>query len=128
MMLGSFQTFFFMKDLGWQSILTVWIHGTLEISAVIIAGGAGLILGNSILFPKTYSRIESLKRGARDGMKLMIGLVPVFIAAAFLEGFITRYSSMPAYLSISILVLSLAFIIWYFVIYPIRVEKQYSVK
>ena len=28
-------------------------------------------------------------------MKLMIGLVPVFIAAAFLEGFITRYSTMP---------------------------------
>lgn len=128
MMLGSFQTFFFMKDLGWQSILTVWIHGTLEISAIIIAGGAGLILGNSILFPKTYSRIESLKRGARDGMKLMIGLIPVFIAAAFLEGFITRYSSMPVYLSISILVLSLAFIIWYFVIYPVRVAKRHSIK
>lgn len=128
MMLGSFQTFFFMKDLGWQSILTVWIHGTLEISAIIIAGGAGFILGNSILFPKTYKRIDSAKRGARDGMKLMIGLVPVFIAAAFLEGFITRYSSMPAFLSISILVLSLAFIIWYFVIYPVRVAKKHAVK
>lgn len=128
MVLGSFQTFFFMKGLGWESILTVWIHGTLEISAVIIAGGAGFILGNSILFPKTYSRLESVKRGARDGMKLMIGLIPVFIAAAFLEGFITRYSSMPEYLSISILALSLAFIIWYFVIYPVRVAKRQAVK
>lgn len=123
-MLGAFQTFFFLKDLGWNSILVIWIHGTLEISAIIISGGAGFILGNSILFPKTYKRLESLKRGAKDGMKLMIGLVPVFIAAAFLEGFITRYSTMPKYFSISILVLSFAFIVWYFVVYPIKVAKR----
>lgn len=125
MMLGSFQTFFFMKNLGWQSVLVVWIHGTLEISAIIIAGAAGLILGNSLLFPKTFKRIDSLKTGARDGMKLMIGLVPVFIAAAFLEGFITRYSTMPKPVSITILILSLAFISWYFIVLPIRVHKKY---
>lgn len=124
MMLGAFQTFFFMKNLGWQSVLVVWIHGTLEISAIIIAGGAGFILGNSILFPKTYKRLESLKRGARDGMKLMIGLIPVFVAAAFLEGFITRYSTMPKPLSISILVLSLLFITWYFIAWPIILQKR----
>ena len=124
MMLGAFQTFFFMKNLGWQSVLVVWIHGTLEISAIIIAGGAGFILGNSILFPKTYRRIDSVKRGARDGMKLMIGLVPVFIAAAFLEGFITRYATMPKPLSISILALSFSFITWYFVAWPIILQKR----
>lgn len=125
-MLGAFQSFFFLRDLGWDSILVVWIHGTLEISAIIIAGGAGFILGSSILFPKTYSRLESVKRGAKDGMKLMIGLIPVFIAAAFLEGFITRYSTMPKPISISILILSAAFIIWYFVIYPVKVQKRFS--
>jgi uncharacterized membrane protein SpoIIM required for sporulation len=124
MMLGAFQTFFFMKGLGWQSVLVVWIHGTLEISAIIIAGGAGFVLGNSILFPKTYRRLDSLKRGARDGMKLMIGLVPVFIAAAFLEGFITRFSTMPKPLSISILAFSLLFITWYFIVWPITLQKK----
>lgn len=126
MMLGSFQTFFFTKGLGWDSILVVWIHGTLEISAIIIAGGAGMVVGNSILFPKTFSRLDSLKRGTRDGLKLMIGLIPVFIAAAFLEGFITRYSTMPKALSISILVSSLFFMVWYFIIYPIRVERKFK--
>jgi uncharacterized membrane protein SpoIIM required for sporulation len=123
MMLGSFQTFFFTKGMGWNSILVVWIHGTLEISAIIIAGGAGMIIGNSILFPKTFSRLDSLKRGTRDGLKLMIGLVPIFIAAAFLEGFITRYSSMPKAISILILSSSLLFMTWYFIFYPIKVEK-----
>lgn len=124
MMLGSFQAFFFLKDMGWQSVLVVWVHGTLEISAIIIAGGAGLIIGNSILFPGTHKRLQSLKQGAKDGLKLMIGLVPVFIVAAFLEGFITRYSTMPKGISISILVSSFSFIVWYFIIYPVKVSRR----
>ena len=127
-MLGSFQTFFFLKDLGWQSILVVWIHGTLEISAIIISGGAGLIIGNSILFPGTNTRLASLRRGAKDGLKLMIGLIPVFIAAAFLEGYITRFSTMPKAVSIFILAASLFFICWYFIWYPIRVERKMKLR
>jgi len=123
-MLGAFQYMFFAKGLGWPSVLVIWIHGTLEISAIIIAGGAGFILGNSILFPGTRKRIDSLKSGAKDGLKLMIGLVPVFIVAAFLEGYVTRYSSMPQWLSIAILAISFNFILWYFVLYPIRLEKK----
>lgn len=123
-MVGAFQYYFFARGLGWNSILVIWIHGTLEISSVIIAGAAGLVLGNSILFPGTHKRLYSLKRGAKDGLKMMIGLVPVFVAAAFLEGFVTRYSTMPVWLSLSILSGSLFFIIWYFVVYPIRLEKK----
>jgi uncharacterized membrane protein SpoIIM required for sporulation len=123
-MVGAFQYYFFTKGLGLKSILVIWVHGTLEISSIIIAGAAGMVLGNSILFPGTYKRLYSLKRGAKDGMKLMIGLVPVFTAAAFLEGFVTRYSTMPVWLSLSILSGSLLFIIWYFVVYPIRLEKK----
>ncbi|HVS96069.1 MAG TPA: stage II sporulation protein M, partial [Puia sp.] len=94
------------------------------ISAIIIAGASGLVLGNSILFPGTHKRLHSLKRGGKDGVKLMIGLVPIFIVAAFLEGFVTRYSTMPIWLSISILLLSLCFVVWYFIVYPIRLEKK----
>lgn len=125
-MVGAFQYYFFAKGLGWQSVLVIWIHGTLEISAIIISGAAGIVLGNSILFPGTHRRIDSLKRGGKDGLKMMIGLVPIFIAAAFLEGFVTRYSKMPVWLSGCILLASLSFVIWYFVVYPIRVGKKMS--
>lgn len=123
-MLGSFEYFFFSKNLGWQSVLVIWIHGTLEISCIIISGAAGLILGNSLLFPKTYKRLASLKRGARDGMKVAIGIVPIIITAAFFEGFVTRHTEMPVWLSITILGTSLAFIIWYVIIYPNRLYKN----
>lgn len=123
-MLGSFQYYFFSKGLGWDSVLVIWIHGTLEISAIVIAGAAGLTLGNSFLFPKTYSRIVSFKQGAKDGLKLIIGLIPIFVAAAFLEGFVTRHTGMPVWLSCSILAASVVFMSWYVIIYPNRLNRS----
>jgi len=106
------------------SFLAIWTHGTLEISAIIIAGAAGLVLGNSFLFPGTHTRIHSLVRGARRALKICVGLVPVFIVAAFLEGFVTRHTEMPLVLNIFILVASLVFVIGYFVVYPIVLEVR----
>jgi uncharacterized membrane protein SpoIIM required for sporulation len=123
-MLGSFEYYFFSKGRGVQSVLVIWIHGTIEISSIIIAGAAGLVLGNSLLFPKTYTRMASLKRGAKDGTKMAIGLVPLFIIAAFFEGFVTRHTEMPAWLSMTILASSLTFIIWYVFIYPNKLYKN----
>lgn len=124
LMLGVFEYMFFKHDLGVQSILVVFIHGTLEISAIVIAGCAGMIIGNSILFPKTYTRIQSLVKAAKDGVKIVIGLIPIFITAAFFEGYVTRHTGMPLWMSLSILSGSLIFILWYFVFYPIRVSKK----
>lgn len=123
-MLGSFQYYFFAKGLGWSSVLVIWIHGTLEISSIILAGAAGLIIGNSIIFRGTHKWLYSLRQGAKDGLKIMVGIVPILLIAAFLESFITRYSTMPKYASISILIGSLSFIIWYFVIYPRKLQKK----
>jgi uncharacterized membrane protein SpoIIM required for sporulation len=126
-MLGAFQYFFYSKGLLLTSFLTIWIHGTLEISAIIIAGAAGLIMGNSFLFPGTYSRMDSFKRGAKDGLKITIGLVPIFMMAGFLESFITRHTEMPVILKIFIIGSSASFIIFYFVIYPFTLTKTQHV-
>lgn len=117
-MLGSFQYFFYEKGVLLTSVLAIWIHGTLEISAIVIAGGAGLVMGNSILFPKTYTRSESFMRGAKQGLKMVIGLVPIFITAGFLESFVTRHSSVSPVMSGGIIICSLGFVLWYFVLYP----------
>jgi uncharacterized membrane protein SpoIIM required for sporulation len=124
LMLGVFEHLFFKHGLGLQSILVVFIHGTLEISAIVIAGAAGMIIGNAILFPKTYTRLQSVTMAAKDAVKIIAGLVPIFIIAAFFEGFITRHTNIPAWLSISILALSLLFILWYFVFYPKMLSRK----
>lgn len=117
-MLGAFEYLFIGQGLGLQSTLVIWIHGTIEISCIVIAGAAGLILGNSILFPGTYSRMTSMKKGAMDGMKIMIGISPLVVIAAILESYITRHTQMPLWLSVSILACSAAFMIWYVCLYP----------
>jgi len=124
-MLGTFQ--WFLADQGFlvDSIATIWVHGTFEIFAIIVAGGAGIIIGNSIVFPKSYSRIESFRRGAMRGSKLVLGLVPVFIVAGFLESFVTRYTHAPLIIRFGIIVLSLTAIVFYFYIYPKQqIKKQ----
>ncbi|MGK0387225.1 MAG: putative membrane protein SpoIIM required for sporulation, partial [Patiriisocius sp.] len=123
-MLGSFQYFFFEYGVGWESIRTIWIHGTIEISVIIIAGCAGLVLGNSILFPKTYTRLQSFVRGVKDGLKIMLSTIPFFIIAGFLEGFVTRHTEMPDWLAISIIGSSLTLIVWYYVLYPIQLKRK----
>lgn len=123
-MLGSFEYYFFSRGLGLESILVIWIHGTLEISAIIIAGAAGLVLGHGLLFPKTYTRFQAFKQSAKDGTKIALGMVPILLVAAFFEGFITRHTAMPIWLSTGILGISLIFIIWYVILYPLILSKR----
>lgn len=121
-MLGAFQYFFYQKGLLMTSVLTIWIHGTLEISAIIIAGAAGIIMGNGLLFPGTHSRLQSFKNGAKKGLKIIVGLIPVFILAGFLEGFITRMTGMPDFIKIAIILGSAVFIFIYFIFLPLKIK------
>lgn len=124
-MLGSFQYFFHEHGVLTDSLLTIWVHGTLEISAIIIAGGAGFCIGNGWLFPGTYSRGESFRRGARTGLKVVMGLVPVFIVAGFLESFVTRHAlTLRPWVALTIIFGSLAWVIWYFIILPYHAERR----
>ena len=127
-MLGAFQYFFHIHGLLLESVLVIWIHGTLEISSIIIAGAAGITLGNSILFPGTYSRRQSFMIGAKDGLKIIVSLIPIFITAGFLEAFVTRHTGMPIYLSLAFILGSLVFVIWYILIYPAILYKKIEVK
>lgn len=122
-MLGSFTYFFYHHDLLWESSRTIWIHGTIEISVIVIASCAGLVAGNGLLFPKTYTRLESFKKSFTEGLKIMLSTVPFFIVAGFLEGFVTRHTEMPDWMAIFIIGTSFITIIFYYVLYPRLIYK-----
>ncbi|MDR0506908.1 MAG: stage II sporulation protein M [Dysgonamonadaceae bacterium] len=123
-MLGCFQYFFYEHGLLWDSFLTIWIHGTLEISAIIVAGAAGIIMGNSWLFPGTYKRTVSFRRGAKKGVKIIVGTIPIFIIAGFLESFVTRHTELPEWIRLAIIIMSLSFVVFYYIVYPAKVAKS----
>ena len=123
-MMGCFETFFYQHHLLGTSLLAVFLHGTLELSSIIVAGAAGLVMGNGWLFPGTYPRLESFKRGAKRGMKIVVGTVPLFVIAGFIEGFFTRYTQAPVALRLGVIICSLAFVVFYFIVYPVKLHRN----
>ena len=127
-MVGAFQAFCYQHGLLWESSLAIWLHGTIEISSIVVAGAAGLSLGNGWLMPGTYTRLESFRRGAVRGMKIVVGTVPLFIIAGFIESYITRHTELADGVRLGIILLSLVFVVSYFVVLPWhlygRKEKQ----
>lgn len=64
-------------------------HGMIEITAIFIAGGAGLLMGYKLFVPGQFSRISQLKHQANRSVQLLLGTIPLFIIAGVIEGFIT---------------------------------------
>lgn len=123
-MVGAFQTLFIREGIYWDSVLTIWVHGTIEISCIILAGGAGLVLGRSLAFPNTYTRLQSIQLAARRGILIMATITPLIILAGFIESYVTRVTDAPYIIRGLIIGISFLFILGYFVIYPYFVAKR----
>lgn len=119
-MVGAFTTMFYNEGVLGEAMLAIMLHGTLELSTIVIEGGAGIVMGNGWLFPGTYSRIQSFRRAAKRGLKIVVGTLPVVITAAVVEGYFTRYTHASNALRGGFIILSAAFIIYYYIILPYR--------
>ena len=64
-------------------------HGALELPAIFIAGGAGLLLARGILFPGTLPRSDALAESGRTAVRLLLGVVPMLVIAGIVEGFVS---------------------------------------
>jgi len=122
-MVGAFQYFFIEKGLFLESFLTIWTHGTLEISAIIIAGAAGFTMGKGLVFPGTLTRLQAFQVSARRGLKIMIGIAPIIILAGFIEGFLTRFTETPDLIRGLFILICLIFVLGYYVWYPKMLAK-----
>lgn len=127
-MVGAFLSFFYKEGLLAHSLSVIMLHGTIELSSIVIAGAAGFVMGNSFLFPGTYPRLYSFKEGVKRGVKIVMGLIPLFIMAGFIESFVTRYTFMPVLLKVLIIGLSALLILYYFVLYPTKLARHANLR
>lgn len=127
-MLGVFQYFFIERGLFFESFLTIWQHGVVEISCIILAGASGLVLAKGILFPGTYSRLDSFRLAGRKGLIMMMGILPLLVYSGIIESWVTRYTDVHWIFRLSTIVLSVSFVLIYFVFYPRRVAKQHKLE
>lgn len=122
-MLGTFHYYLYHKGVLSESMWVIWIHGVLEIATIIIAGGAGLVLGSGLLFPGTYTRLQSLRISAKRSFKIALSCVFILIISGFIEGSVTRYTGMPMAFKYIIVLGSIALISFYFLAYPIYLYR-----
>jgi uncharacterized membrane protein SpoIIM required for sporulation len=136
-MVGAFQWFYVVRGLTLTSFLTIWIHGAFEIPTIVLEGAAGMTLGLSYVFPGTLTRGQALVIGAKRSIKMMIGLFPFIILAAFIEGYATRHTVItiegdpivtewPESLKWVFILSCFALFVWYFVIYPFFVARKHN--
>jgi uncharacterized membrane protein SpoIIM required for sporulation len=76
-------------DVGFELWTFVISHGVIELSTIFIAGGSGLMLGWAIIQPGLLRRRDALTLAARHAVRLIIGCVPLLVAAGLIEGFIS---------------------------------------
>jgi uncharacterized membrane protein SpoIIM required for sporulation len=89
-------------------------HGSLELPAIWLSGGAGLLMARAMLFPGRYRRRDELRLNGRTSVQIMVGIVPLLLVAGTIEAFISPSSLSgiaKATLGLSLAVALLSYII-----------------
>jgi uncharacterized membrane protein SpoIIM required for sporulation len=88
-------------------------HGVLELTAIFIAGGAGLLIGKALLMPDDFSRKQALVVNGRLAIKLVLGCIPMLVLAGLIEGFLSP-SAISPYYKFAVAILSAVALALYF--------------
>jgi uncharacterized membrane protein SpoIIM required for sporulation len=100
--LGAILALCFQAKLGYRLLGFMVAHGFVEVAAILIAGQAGLIIGWAILAPGELSRADALRARGRAALRLVLGTLPLFLAIAMVEGFVSPGPLFPGWLKLAL--------------------------
>ena len=112
LMLGVIATACWLSGMSLQLWGFVAPHGVLELPAIFIAGGAGLLLGRGLLFPGHLSRRDSLSVAGSLAVRLVVGAIPLLVVAGVIEGFLSP-SKLPVGLKFAFAAVMAALLVVY---------------
>ncbi|MEM7553837.1 MAG: stage II sporulation protein M [Cyanobacteria bacterium P01_A01_bin.84] len=93
--IGGIATLVGQNNLAYPFWAFVFPHGSLELPAIFLAGGAGFLIARAILFPGKYRRTEALKLYGSQAVQLVFGIVPMLVIAGTIEGFFSPSPLIP---------------------------------
>ena len=114
-MVGGIAGAFARSGLHRQFWMVILPHGALELSAIVVAGGAGLLVGYALWCPGQRTRRRALREEAVRAVQLAAGLIPAFAVAGVFEGFVTPSDAVPDLLKV-ILGAAAAAIFWLYLL------------
>jgi uncharacterized membrane protein SpoIIM required for sporulation len=93
--MGAIATLVGQHNLAYPFWAFVFPHGSLELPAIFLAGGAGFLIARGLLFPGNYRRVDSLKIYGFQAAQLVFGIVPMLFIAGIIEGFFSPVPQIP---------------------------------
>lgn len=94
--IGTLATLVGQNNLAYPFWAFVFPHGSLELPAIFLAGGSGLLIARSIVFPGRYKRADALVYYGRQAAQLLFGIIPMLFIAGIIEGFFSPNPWIPA--------------------------------
>ncbi len=95
LLIGTIATLVGQNNLAYPFWAFVFPHGSLELPAIFLSGGAGLLIAKGLLFPGEYKRADALKIYGLQAARLVFGIVPLLFIAGVIEGFFSPNPSVP---------------------------------
>jgi uncharacterized membrane protein SpoIIM required for sporulation len=86
-MVGGMGALFANAGFGLDYFATIAPHGVIELTSIIIASAAGLLLAAGVLAPGRLRRIDALKANAQRAGMLILGVSSMLVVAGIIEGF-----------------------------------------
>jgi len=104
-------------SIGYHSTFLPFVvgHGSFELTALVIAGGGGLMLGHALLAPGLVGRLTALRRVAPDAVQIVMGAALMDLVAAFIEAFWSSSSVLPVGVKYSVGAVLWALVLGYLV-------------
>lgn len=96
----------FNHQAGWKLLRFCAAHGVIELTTIFISGGAGLLIGKSLVLPGPYTRWQALQANAKESLVLITGCVPLLVIAGIIEGMVSLNAAVSTETRITIAILS----------------------
>jgi uncharacterized membrane protein SpoIIM required for sporulation len=123
LMLGSFAALFHHAGLGYTMWTTILPHGVSELTAICLAGAAGLRLAKGALLPGNMRRGDAFVLGAKESVVMLGGSFFLLVVAGIIEGFLS-FTTAPDWVKWSVTAFTALFCLFYLVILPIRLKDR----
>lgn len=88
-------------------------HGAFELTAIVISGAAGMMIGYALINPGRQRRLEALRAAAAEAVNLMYGAVFMLFVAAFLEAFWSSSTQLPVALKLTVGAFFWVLVLWF---------------
>jgi uncharacterized membrane protein SpoIIM required for sporulation len=90
MMVGTFLSLYIKAGLGLEFCAWILPHGITELTAIVLCGGVGLMLGRAVISPGLKTRAEALVDAGVDAARTAVGVAGMLALAAFIESFVRQ--------------------------------------